>query len=97
MTDTTVEFPEDRVYNECKAIITLDHQGHIAVTYIDRTTGNDIVMVYLGKEEIEKIAKLYLDNFELVQNEGEKPDDVQNPVTAAISAIVNPTTPTTTP
>lgn len=72
---TTIELPDDRVYNECKAILTLDHQGHIAVTYVDVNTGNDMVMVYLGKEEIQKIVNLYMNNHDLIDNEGVKEDE----------------------
>jgi len=74
---TTVEFPEDRVYNNCQTILTLDHNGHIAVTYIDLKTGEDMVMVYLGKEEIQTIVNLYMDNHDLIENEGMKKKEVK--------------------
>jgi|PlaIllAssembly_1097288.scaffolds.fasta_scaffold00194_9 hypothetical protein len=71
---TTVEFPEDRVYNNCKAMLSLDHNGHIPITYLDMDTGDDLVMVYLGREEIEQIVKLYIENSDFITNEG-KPNE----------------------
>lgn len=75
---TTVELPDDRVYGECKTLISIDHQGHIPITFINLRTGDELVMVYLGKEEIEKIVRLYIDNHILIENEGEKKDDLPN-------------------
>jgi len=72
---TSIELPSDRVYNDCKAIIHLDHGGHITVTYIDTHSGDDIAMAYLGKEEIETIVQLYMDNHDLIENEGEVKKD----------------------
>jgi hypothetical protein len=92
---TTVEFPEDRVYNKCKAFVALDSWGHITITYIDNKTGNDLVMVYLGKEEIQKVVQLYMDNHDLIEREGEKeekeeekPDDTtKTPIPILIQPI----------
>jgi hypothetical protein len=90
---TTVEFPEDRVYNECKTIVTIDHQGHISVTFIDSKTGDDLVMVYLGKDEITKIVKLYVDNVDLVETEGVKKDEIPGADTTEPDTATQPTTP----
>lgn len=87
---TTVEFPEDKVYNDCKTFINLDHHGHIPITFMDMKTGDDLVMVYLGKEEIQLIAKLYLENHEFIDNEGKVEKD-ESP--DAKGATPQPTTP----
>lgn len=80
---TTVELPSDRVYNECITIMHLDHGGHINITYVDTKTGDDIVMVYLGKEEIEQIVNLYMSNHDFIENEGKVKKD-ENPTPTPI-------------
>ena len=99
---TTVEFADDRVYNKCKALINIDHQGHITVTYIDTHTGDDLVMVYLGKNEIKKIVNLFMENPDLIENEGEKDEDKEADETPAEipapnSQPANSTAPTVSP
>jgi hypothetical protein len=91
MTDlTTVEFPEDRVYNDCKTILTLDHNGHITATYIDTKTGDDVIMVYLGKKEIQWIAKTYLENKDFVDNEGQKKEEKEDATPSNTMATPTP-------
>jgi hypothetical protein len=72
---TGIEFPEDRVYNNCKTILTLDHMGHITITYIDLKTGDDLAMAYLGKEEIQWIVNAYMENHDFIECEGKKKED----------------------
>jgi hypothetical protein len=86
-----VELPLDRIY-ECKAILRLDHNGRIAVTYLEEKTGDDVVMVYLGKEEIQTVVKLYLENHEFIENEGEVKKD-ENPTQPKLLTTNQITTP----
>ena len=79
---TTVEFPAGQVHNECKTILRLDHSGNIPITFFDGKTGDDLIMVYLGKEEIKQIVNIYLENHDFIEREGrEKKDD--NPTTTS--------------
>jgi hypothetical protein len=82
---TSIELPDDKVYDRCKTALTLDHAGHIAMTLFDVRTGEDIAMVYLGKEIIQTVAKMYAENKDLVDNEGKKKDDVQSQAQAPIT------------
>jgi hypothetical protein len=88
--ELTVEFPEDRVYNNCKAFLALDHNGHMTLTYIDLNTGDDLVMVYLRKEEIQHIVNLYMANHDLVDNEGAKKDEIPTQTNTPITIQNSP-------